>query len=179
MVESIPFETKIVKLVSGTAAKDEYLKEGLKEASKLILNHQVVAFPTETVYGLGANALSAEAVEKIFKVKNRPQDNPLIVHVSSLEMLKKLMGGEELSLLYQKVVQRCWPGPLTILIKKPKGIPDQVSAGQDTIAVRMPQHPIARALIEACGVPLAAPSANTSGRPSPTLANHVFDDLKV
>lgn len=151
--------------------------EKLSEAVDILRKDGLVAFPTETVYGLGANALSETAVKKIFMAKGRPSDNPLIVHISSMEMLEKLLYPDNLPPVYYDLCQKYWPGPLTILVPKPKGIPDCVTASQETVAIRMPAHPIARKLIEACGFPLAAPSANTSGRPSPTLAQHVFDDL--
>jgi L-threonylcarbamoyladenylate synthase len=152
-------------------------KESLKEAVDYLKSGDVVAFPTETVYGLGANALSASAIAKIFEAKNRPSDNPLIVHVSSLKMLSDLLYPDAIPSVYSKVIHTHWPGALTILVKKPNSIPDIVCAGHETMAVRMPSHPIARALIDQCGFPLAAPSANTSGRPSPTSALHVFKDM--
>jgi L-threonylcarbamoyladenylate synthase len=151
--------------------------QSLEKAVALLQENEVVAFPTETVYGLGANALSTIAIEKIFKAKGRPSDNPLIVHVSSRDMLDKLLAPEKVPLQYEELLNHYWPGPLTILVPKPKCIPESVTAGQPTLAVRMPAHPIAKRLIELCGFPLAAPSANTSGRPSPTSASHVLDDL--
>ena len=130
------------------------------------------------VYGLGANALNPEAVANIFKSKGRPSDNPLIVHISSIDMLHSLLPPSILlPHLYKPILEKHWPGPLTILIPKHPSIPDSITAGHSTVAVRMPAHPVARALIEACGFPIAAPSANTSGRPSPTRASHVLHDL--
>ncbi len=116
-------------------------------------------------------------MEGIFKAKGRPSDNPLIVHVSSIEMLQDLISPNTIPTVYLKIISEFWPGPLTILLPKPDSIPNQVTAGQETVAIRIPNHAIARKLIDLCGFPLAAPSANTSGRPSPTNAQHVFDDL--
>ncbi|KAJ3326200.1 hypothetical protein HDV06_000076 [Boothiomyces sp. JEL0866] len=151
--------------------------ENIEKAAQLLAQGNVVAFPTETVYGLGANALDKQAVEKIYQAKGRPSDNPLIVHVSSISMLKKLLHPNTIPAIYEKITAKYWPGPLTILVPKPSNIPDIVTAGQKTLAVRIPAHDIARNLIEKCGFPLAAPSANTSGRPSPTLAIHVYEEL--
>ena len=148
----------------------------LEKAVSLLSSDELVAFPTETVYGLGGNCFSAAAIEKIFIAKNRPQDNPLIIHVSDLEMFYSLF--PKIPEIYEKIVKIHWPGPLTILLPRPEKIPLVVCAGQDTVAVRMPNHPVALELIKKCGFPLAAPSANTSGRPSPTLPEHVFNDLK-
>ncbi|KAJ3338676.1 hypothetical protein HDU91_001145 [Kappamyces sp. JEL0680] len=153
-------------------------EENIRAAKELLQHHHVVAFPTETVYGLGGNALSSRAVQEIFRAKGRPSDNPLIVHVSSMDMLKALIAPRDLPVAYRDILAAFWPGPLTILLPRPPCIPSEVTAGQDTVAVRMPSHPLALALIDACGFPLAAPSANTSGRPSPTRAIHVYDDLK-
>jgi L-threonylcarbamoyladenylate synthase len=171
--KSCPFfvEKRSLMLEQATATS-------LRKAAVLLKGNQVVAFPTETVYGLGANAFSSDAVKKIFLAKGRPSDNPLIVHVSSIVMLENLLFPQEIPVQYQVLLDRFWPGPLTILVPRPDSIPECVTAGQDTLAVRMPAHPLARELIELCGFPLAAPSANTSSRPSPTLAQHVLDDLK-
>ncbi len=135
----------------------------------------LAAIPTETVYGLAANALDGEAVSKIYEAKGRPSDNPLIVHISDIKQWAPLV--ESIPDSAMKLAKKFWPGPLTIILKKSELIPDRVSGGLDTVAVRMPAHPIARAVIEKAGVPLAAPSANTSGKPSPTTAKHVKDDL--
>ena len=152
----------------------------LSSSLELAVSHlqagRVVAFPTETVYGLGANALDANAVSGIFAAKGRPSDNPLIVHISDLEMLQPLVTGE-IPVVYKELIANYWPGPLTLLFKKSDLVPDIVTCGHATVAIRMPAHPTALALIRACGFPLAAPSANTSGRPSPTIAAHVLDDL--
>lgn len=144
-----------------------YLKQG-----------EAIGMPTETVYGLAANALCADAVAKIFAAKNRPQDNPLIVHVSSIDMLKSILPNQHLPEVYLPVIRQHWPGPLTIVLPASEKIPTSVTCGHPTVAVRFPSHPIARGLIEACGFPLAAPSANSSGKPSPTLASHVYHDLQ-
>jgi len=149
--------------------------EKIEAAAKIIRNGGIVAIPTETVYGLAANALDGIAVSKIFKAKGRPQDNPLIVHIGSFAELYPLV--KTVPPAAEKLAQAFWPGPLTIVLPKTTVIPDEVSAGLDTVAVRMPSHPVARAIIEASGVPLAAPSANVSGSPSPTNAQHVLHDL--
>jgi len=134
----------------------------------------LVAFPTETVYGLGANALDAKAVAKLFAKKGRPPDNPVIVHISDLKMLRRVAG--RLPALATKLMAAFWPGPLTLLLSKKSSLPSSVTAGLDTVAVRMPQG-LARDLVRLTGVPIAAPSANLSGRPSPTTAAHVSDDF--
>lgn len=156
----------------------ENIDEGSKiiDASMLLANCELVAFPTETVYGLGANALDSKAVKKIYLAKGRPTDNPLIVHISNKDDLKKYVVG--ISEKSKTLVEHFWPGPLTLVFKKKEGVfPDEITAGLDTVAIRMPSHPIALALIENSGVPIAAPSANQSGRPSPTTAEHVKEDL--
>lgn len=135
----------------------------------------VVGMPTETVYGLAANALDPQAVERIFAVKGRPADNPLIVHISDLANLTGVVS--QFSATAQKLADAFWPGPLTMILPKDPGLCDIVTAGLDTVGVRMPSHPVAKALIEASGLPIAAPSANTSGKPSPTTAEHVYHDL--
>ncbi|KAB3530884.1 L-threonylcarbamoyladenylate synthase [Alkaliphilus serpentinus] len=134
-----------------------------------------VVFPTETVYGLGANAIYEKAVEKIFKAKGRPSDNPLIVHVTGEEDVIPLV--KAIPPKAKEVMDAFWPGPLTIIMEKSSRVPYNVTAGLNTVAIRYPAHPIAKALIEAAGVPIAAPSANISGKPSPTKASHVIDDL--
>jgi L-threonylcarbamoyladenylate synthase len=154
--------------------------DALKRAARLLVDErQVVVFPTETVYGLGANALDAEAAQRIFTTKGRPADNPLIVHVSSLEMLHTILPKDyTISKTYSKLMDSFWPGALTLLFPaEPSIIPSIITAKQSTVAVRMPSHPVARALIHVAGVPLAAPSANSSGKPSPTRAEHVMRDL--
>ena len=147
----------------------------IQTAAEILRSGGLVAIPTETVYGLAANALDGEAVKKIFTAKGRPQDNPLIVHVSSIEEIEPLV--EKVDPRAYDLAEKYWPGPLTIIMKKSDKIPDEVSAGLDTVAIRMPSHECAREIISASGVPLAAPSANASGRPSPTKASHVAEDL--
>jgi L-threonylcarbamoyladenylate synthase len=147
----------------------------IEQAAKVIRNKGLVAFPTETVYGLGANALDPEAVAGIFEAKKRPLDDPLIVHISDVETLHTLSGSFPPEA--EKLVDRFWPGPLTVVLKKKEIVPDIVTTGLETVAIRMPSNSIARKLIEIAGVPIAAPSANLFGRPSPTSAAHVIDDL--
>jgi len=147
----------------------------IEQASELIRAGQVVAFPTETVYGLGANALDPRAVEKIFKAKGRPGDNPLIVHVSKTQDVDKLV--KELPPKARALMETFWPGPLTIVFKKSSVIPSEVTAGLNTVAIRMPNHPVALRLIDYSGLPIAAPSANRSGHISPTTARHVLEDM--
>lgn len=148
----------------------------IETAAAVLRRGGLVAFPTETVYGLGANALDPAAVEKIFAAKGRPPDNPLIAHIADRANLDGLVRrvSPEAGLL----MERFWPGPLTLVLPRNAAVPAVVSAGLPTVAVRMPDHPVARALIRAAGVPLAAPSANTSGKPSPTEAAHVLSDLR-
>jgi len=148
--------------------------DAVREAAKLLQNGEVVAFPTETVYGLGANALDEQAVRKIFSVKGRPADNPLIVHVASPEAAEPLCHVTPEARL---LMERFWPGPLTLLLEKKPVIPAVTNAGLKSVAMRMPDHSVAQKLLRACGVPVAAPSANRSGRPSPTAAQHVLEDL--
>jgi L-threonylcarbamoyladenylate synthase len=136
----------------------------------------LVAFPTETVYGLGADALNPDAVKKIFSAKHRPSDNPMIVHVAALEDLRVL--ADDISTEAIPLMKQFWPGPLTLIFRKSRQVSDAVTGGQETVAVRMPRNIIALALIRALGHPIAAPSANLSGRPSPTTGRHVLHDLK-
>ncbi|RKP27613.1 DHBP synthase RibB-like alpha/beta domain-containing protein, partial [Syncephalis pseudoplumigaleata] len=138
-----------------------------------------VGMPTETVYGLAANALDAAAVRRIFDAKGRPSDNPLIVHVSSIGMLEQIgiFARLELPLAVRRIIHHGWPGPLTLLLPRHPRLPTAVTCGRATVGVRFPAHPMARAMIAHAQLPLAAPSANTSGRPSPTRAEHVFTDL--
>ncbi|NLM11982.1 MAG: threonylcarbamoyl-AMP synthase [Clostridiaceae bacterium] len=148
---------------------------GFLDAARALKEGRLVAFPTETVYGLGANALDRKAVRSIYVAKGRPVDNPLIVHISDLEMLKPLVTEIKPDVL--KLISAYWPGPLTIIMKKTSVVPDITTGGLDTVAVRMPDNPVALELIRKAGVPVAAPSANRSGRPSPTMAKHVLEDL--
>ncbi|ODV81275.1 translation factor [Suhomyces tanzawaensis NRRL Y-17324] len=187
------FHTKIlpVRLDSIVFHKDDVLPhitdkvsaESLRIAAhELTTTTNVVGFPTETVYGLGGSALNDEAVRSIYRAKNRPSDNPLIVHVSSIDQLKRkiLPAGYEIPAAYHKLIEQFWPGPLTILLPVDEASPVSklVTANQPTVAVRIPSHPIARALIALSDTPLAAPSANASTRPSPTMASHVYHDLQ-
>lgn len=152
--------------------------KSLKEsnAPNVIQKGGLVAFPTETVYGLGADALNTDAINKIFQAKGRPQDNPLIVHISNFEDLHIL--SSNIPHKAQRLAEKFWPGPLTMILKRSESVPSGVSAGMNTIAIRMPSNPIALALIKYSNTPIAAPSANLSTRPSPTKAKHVVDDLK-
>ena len=150
--------------------------EALARAGALIRSGELVAFPTETVYGLGANALDGAAVKRIFEAKGRPGDNPLIAHISATDQLAPLIACEP-SPAARALMDACWPGPMTLIFPKSERVPDEVTAGLTTVAVRFPAHPAARALIDAAGVPIAAPSANRSGRPSPTTAGHVLEDM--
>lgn len=150
-------------------------ESAIKTAADLILQGEVVGMPTETVYGLAANALNGDAVAKIFHAKGRPQDNPLIVHIADFEQIYDLCPAvpPQAKLL----AEAFWPGPLTMIVPKGDCIPNEVSCGLETVGIRLPSHPLARDLIRAAGVPLAAPSANTSGRPSTTTAEHVLRDM--
>jgi L-threonylcarbamoyladenylate synthase len=147
----------------------------LSKAADLIKKGEIVAFPTETVYGLGANAFNDSAIQKIFIAKGRPSDNPLIVHISDLDQLKDLV--EFVPQKAKLLMKKYWPGPLTIVMKKSSLVPLSVTAGLDTVAVRMPSNKIALELIKKANVPIAAPSANSSTKPSPTMAKHVLEDL--
>lgn len=161
---------------SAAAAEPSELQKKLKEAAELLRDGGVVAFPTETVYGLGADARLTSAVEAVFAAKGRPSDNPLIVHISKNEQLEGLV--KQVSPAARKLMDAFWPGPLTVVLPvKPDVLSPRVTAGLDTVGIRMPDHPVALALIEESGCPVAAPSANRSGRPSPTLASHVLEDL--
>jgi L-threonylcarbamoyladenylate synthase len=147
----------------------------IRQAAQAIREGLLVAFPTETVYGLGADALNRSAVMRIFEAKGRPLDNPIIVHIASLEQLHNL--AEEVPEKALELARRFWPGPLTLILRRRKHIPSEVSAGLPTLAVRMPAHKVALALIEEAGRPIAAPSANLASRPSPTRAEDVLEDL--
>ena len=144
-------------------------------AADLLRAGDLVAIPTETVYGLAANALDPAAVAKIFAAKGRPQDNPLIVHVPDAAQALPLV--KDFPFTARRLAEAFWPGPLTVILPRASHVPEIVSAGLSTLALRVPAHPAAQALLRACGIPLAAPSANRSGAPSPTLASHVIDDL--
>lgn len=144
-------------------------------AAQALRSGDLVAFPTETVYGLGANALNPKAVEKIYKAKGRPSDNPLIVHISEVSQVEDLV--LEISEKAKALISNFWPGPLTLVFRKSSKVPDIITAGLDTVAIRMPNNAIALKLIERAAVPIAAPSANISGRPSTTECSHVVNDL--
>ncbi|MBE6030769.1 MAG: threonylcarbamoyl-AMP synthase [Clostridiales bacterium] len=149
--------------------------ENIREAADIIKKGGLVAFPTETVYGLGANALDSEATAKIYAAKGRPSDNPMIVHIARASDIGQLT--PRLSPTIVTLIDVFWPGPLTLIVKKKDIVPDVTTGGLDTVAIRMPDNQIALDLIEAAGCPIAAPSANLSGKPSPTKAQHVIDDL--
>lgn len=162
--------TQIYKIESNAIDHNKIL-----EAARIIQSGGLVAFPTETVYGLGADALNPEASRKIYAAKGRPSDNPLIVHISAFEDLVGI--AEDVPREAEKLSKAFWPGPLTMIVNKNERVPYETTGGMDTVAVRMPGHPVALELIRQSGCLIAAPSANTSGRPSPTLAEHVAEDL--
>lgn len=151
------------------------MQDQIKEAAEIIQSGGLVALPTETVYGLGANGLDAKAVAKVFEAKERPSFNPLILHVASVEQIKPLVKGWDSRI--EELAEVFWPGPLTIILPKSDLVPDIVSGGLSTVGIRMPKHPLALQLIESAGVPIAAPSANKFGKISPTKAEHVRKDL--
>ncbi len=151
------------------------LPEAMDLAARLFSAGELVAFPTETVYGLGANALDKEAVLSIFAAKGRPADNPLIVHIWDRKQMEGLCGMPEGA---EPLMNAFWPGPLTMLLPRTERMPDEVTAGLPTVAIRMPSLPAAREMLRVCGLPIAAPSANRSGRPSPTTAAHVMEDME-
>ncbi|MEG0132680.1 MAG: L-threonylcarbamoyladenylate synthase [Clostridium sp.] len=162
-------KTKVVRL-----SEKNLDESAIKEAGEIIKSGGLVAFPTETVYGLGANALDPEAVTKIFIAKGRPQDNPLIIHVADYDIdsyVKNVPG------VAREIIKKFWPGPITIILEKTDLIPDETSANLSTVGIRMPENNIARSLIKAAGVPIAAPSANISGKPSPTDMESCIEDL--
>lgn len=165
-------ETKLIKINDTEQIQDAELFE----AAQIIRDGGVVAFPTETVYGLGANALDEQAAKKIYAAKGRPSDNPLIAHISCLAELEPLVS--EMPEAGRKLAEKYWPGPLTLVFPKSERVPYGTTGGLDTVAVRMPSDPVASRLIALAGVPIAAPSANTSGRPSPTTAQHVWQDME-
>lgn len=169
MIKTI-MDTAFFKITDTENQRDE-----IEKAAAFIRAGEVVAMPTETVYGLAANAFDPKAVEKIFEAKGRPQDNPLIVHIADAEEIYKI--AEDVPQTAIALFEKFAPGPLTVILKKKDVIPDAVSAGLPTVAIRQPSHPVAQALIRAAGVPLAAPSANISGFPSPTNAIDVYDDM--
>ncbi len=147
----------------------------MEEASEILKKGGMVAFPTETVYGLGADALDEEASAKIYRAKGRPSDNPLIVHIADMNQIDRLV--KKIPDKAKKLMERFWPGPITVILEKSDLVPKGTTGGLDTVAIRMPSHPIALELIRTSGIPIAAPSANVSGRPSPTQSSHVEEDL--
>lgn len=161
-------------MISSIDINDIDLKE-LKKHAKLLSEGKTVIFPTETVYGLGANALDENAVKKIYEAKGRPSDNPLIVHIYNKEEVYDL--ANDVSEKAEVVMDKFWPGPITIILNKKSIVPKTTSGGLNTVAIRMPSHKIAREIIKQAGVPIAAPSANISGRPSPTKAKHVQEEM--
>ena len=163
--------TKIVKIDPAHPRMED-----IREAGRIIREGGLVAFPTETVYGLGGNALDVTASQRIYAAKGRPSDNPLIVHIADMASLLPLV--TEIPEAARKLASACWPGPLTMIFHKSSIVPLETTGGLDSVAVRFPSHPIACALIREGGGYVAAPSANTSGRPSPTMAEHVIEDLK-
>lgn len=165
-------ETKRILIEDIKNPKDQELEE----AAQILRSGGLVAFPTETVYGLGGNALDENAARKIYSAKGRPSDNPLIVHISSMEELCPLV--KEISETAKVLAEAYWPGPLTMVFNKSEIVPYETTGGLETVAIRMPSDPTARKLIHLAKVPIAAPSANTSGRPSPTTAEHVWQDLE-
>ena len=163
-------QTKILKINPKNPQSSK-----IRQAAKIIKSGGLVAFPTETVYGLGANALDAKSVKKIFVAKGRPSDNPLIIHIADMADLGML--ADHIPSVAYDLMDEFWPGPLTLVLKKSKIVPKIITGGLDTVAIRMPENKIAHALIRESGVPIAAPSANVAGKPSPTTPGHVADDL--
>lgn len=157
-------------------AKETLITESAEEAARILREGGTVAFPTETVYGLGADATNESAVRKIFEAKGRPADNPLIVHIGDIAMLGSVVG--TITDSARLIIEKFFPGPITVVLKKRNAIPDIVSAGLDTVGVRMPSNEVAREFLKLCGVPVAAPSANVSGKPSPTRWEAVKEDLE-
>ena len=163
------------KRYNKTLLIDSEDSKAIKDAAEHLKNGEVIGFPTETVYGLGCDARNGEAVKKVFEAKGRPADNPLICHIGDKEQIAGIVS--EVTPLAQKLIDAFMPGPITIVMKKADSISDKTTAGLDTVGVRMPSHPVANKFLKACGVPVAAPSANLSGRPSPTGARSVLEDM--
>jgi L-threonylcarbamoyladenylate synthase len=164
-----------MKTIIAKAKVDEINMDVIRKAGDIIKNGGLVAFPTETVYGLGADALNEEAAARIYAAKGRPSDNPLIAHIADIDMLRPLV--KEIPEVAHKLIEAFWPGPMTLIFEKSQIVPKGTTGGLDTVAVRYPSHPIAQALIKEAGTSIAAPSANLSGKPSPTLGEHVVDDM--
>lgn len=164
-----------MKTIMQTINPESFRDEELEEACRILQKGGLVAFPTETVYGLGGDAMHPKASAKIYAAKGRPSDNPLIVHIADMDALEDI--AQSVPEAAVKLADHFWPGPLTMIFPKKEAVPKSTTGGLETVAVRMPSHPVARALIRESGVYIAAPSANTSGRPSPTKAEHVKEDL--
>ena len=164
-----------MKTIMQTINPESFRDEELEEACRILQKGGLVAFPTETVYGLGGDAMHPEASAKIYAAKGRPSDNPLIVHIADMDAREDI--AQSVPEAAVKLADHFWPGPLTMIFPKKEAVPKSTTGGLETVAVRMPSHPVARALIRESGVYIAAPSANTSGRPSPTKAEHVKEDL--
>lgn len=169
-MESSEFKSKNQKTILASPSAETFMM-----AKEIVSSGGVVAFPTETVYGLGASLYDIDAINRIFEVKGRPNDNPLIVHIHDKSQISMLV--KEISESAQKLIDAFMPGPITIIFKKSDVVPYEVTAGLDTVAIRIPNNKVANEFLKACQVPIPAPSANTSSRPSPTTANHVFEDL--
>ena len=158
-----------------TKGQQKEIEDKISAAAKILREGGLVAIPTETVYGLGANGLDAQAVKRIFEAKGRPQDNPLILHVTGPQWLPRYC--RNIPPMAYVLARKFWPGPLTMILQRQSIVPDETTAGLDTVAVRCPNHPVTLAIIREAGVPIAAPSANTSGRPSCTSAQDVLEDM--
>jgi len=156
--------------------QEKDFQQKIKKVGEYLQNGAVVAFPTETVYGLGASLFQESAIQKVFQVKGRPNDNPLIVHIYSVDQIEELTARPPAVAL--KLIDHFWPGPLTLVLPKTKVVPNIATAGGQTVALRMPSHPVAQQLLQAAEVPVVAPSANLSGKPSATTAQHVWDDFR-
>lgn len=169
-------ETKIIKIDADKTCFSLEEEEALREAGQIIRKGGLVAFPTETVYGLGGDGLNRESSRRIYEAKGRPSDNPLIIHIADMETLPYIV--EEVTEEAKKIAQAFWPGPLTMILQKSAQVPKETTGGLQTVAVRMPSHPVAQKLIEYGGGYIAAPSANLSGKPSPTVAKYVIEDMK-
>ena len=165
----------IIRKVNCQQMESEHAMKSIKEAACILQKGGLVAFPTETVYGLGGDALRSEVSGKIYAAKGRPSDNPLIVHIADCQAVEEL--AMDISEDARRLMDAFWPGPMTLIFKKKECVPKETTGGLDTVAIRFPNHPVAMALIRESGVYIAAPSANVSGRPSPTKAEHVAEDL--
>ena len=167
--------TKIIRINPDSTSLTQEEEQELQQAGEVLKRGGLAAFPTETVYGLGGDALNPESARRIYAAKGRPLDNPLIIHICRFEDIYNIVG--EIPDTVLKIADAFWPGPLTMILPKSEKAPFETTGGLDTVAVRFPSHPIARKLIAYGGGYIAAPSANTSGKPSPTLAKHVIEDM--